>query len=68
MTKQVNMSRRHLELIAEVLREVKPAFPTQGESLQWRWTVERFTAELNSVNDRFDAARFEKACGLESIR
>lgn len=68
-------SKKQYEIIASVLRSqlktqrtnpprdtpigVEAAFNT------WRETVERFSALFSKDSPRFDATRFEEACGLE---
>jgi|TARA_R110001583_G_scaffold8506_29_gene40746 hypothetical protein len=55
---KVNMQRRHLELIAEVIKFI-------GDNEVDRNTVATMFADVlmrERVNDHFDVARFVKAC------
>lgn len=65
-----NMSRRHYELIARVLRETKPRYTDTSKAgaaayiaadEQWKRTLNRFMNDLQGTNPQFDAFKFEDA-------
>lgn len=67
----MTMQRRHFELIAETLAEVKPPFLGQtcdeqrAANIQWERTIGNFANVLCGTNPNFNRARFLRACGVE---
>lgn len=67
------MTRQHFERIAWALRQCHPWLlgyvPGSDEAFyrerEWETTVSVMAYELASTNPRFDADRFEQACGLQ---
>lgn len=63
------MSRKDFELIAKVLGTEHALFDLKGDkkALAAIESVAReFAHRLHSTNDRFDAQRFLRACGVEA--
>lgn len=59
------MSRKHFRVIAQALRDVRPA-PDAGYAArqQWRDTVRAIADTLRADNSRFSFDRFYGACGF----
>lgn len=63
MRGNVDMSRKHYELIAECLRDTRP---NRGVArVAWDAIVARFVAELHATNVAFNATAFINACNKE---
>ena len=54
------MTRKHFQLIAGILKKVKPV---EDDSGQWRAIIKETIVMLKSTNPRFDSIRFKTACG-----
>lgn len=54
---------RHYEAIASMMKATKPDSHHQGDSWQWRYTVQEMCKLFRNDNARFQEARFRKACG-----
>lgn len=55
------MTRKHFELIAEILRSQEP--PTYSDDYYiWSDIVDEFCDKLKGENPNFDSERFRKAC------
>jgi len=62
------MNRRHFELIASILKDLKP--PTKltkdwDAHRQWRQTVQEFAGQLGRTNNAFRPGQFRRAAGME---
>lgn len=60
------MERRHFELIAETLRDLRPVDNDvigYAARAQWEDTVTGFANALRTTNPLLDADRFTAACG-----
>lgn len=61
------ISRKHFQLIADGLKEQKPAKHWDANKhTQWNLDVKAVAKALSSLNPRFDFGRFYKACGVEN--
>ena len=59
---QVNMQRRHLELIADIISSFPAKMPVNRDTIAATF-ASRLQAE--GVNDKFNPSRFVKACVSE---
>lgn len=60
-----SFTRRDFQFIADLLAADQPNPETQWcEWIQWATTVRNFTKAFKATNPRFDADRFQSACGL----
>jgi len=64
------MTAKHFEIIAQVMKAVKPKptgakeDPTVIATLQWERTINAFAASFKAINPRFKKEMFLKACGI----
>lgn len=62
------MERKSFELIAKIIRELKPNIPADpryaGQVHQWERTAFLFAVEMREQNVPFNRKRFLKACGV----
>lgn len=60
------ISRKHFQLIADALKEQKPApHWDANKHTQWNLDVRAIAKTLATLNPRFDFGRFYKACGVD---
>lgn len=59
------MTKQDYELIARVIRRRAENAKTALTAAVWRQLAQDFADELARDNERFDLARFLKACGVE---
>jgi hypothetical protein len=63
------LNRRHFELIASILKDVKPPAPIDihggAFTAQWEHTVNEFAAQLRRTNSQFRPEQFKRAAGME---
>jgi hypothetical protein len=61
------MTRKDYEIIAAVLRRTKPVGSNWSKDnyASWRGIVREFAEQLALGNSRFQADRFEAACGVD---
>ncbi len=69
MSKPTTMQRRHFELIASVIADLRANSYQIGDPVIDVVSVDDITREfsraLRATNSNFDAARFEYACGMQ---
>ena len=61
------MSRKDFQIIADCLRAQKPQASTRTwvAFLQWGDMVREFDCRLAATSDRYDSAKFLRACGYD---
>lgn len=61
------ISRKHFQMIADELKEQKPAPHWDANKMtQWELDVRAVARALSHLNPRFDFSRFLSACGLQT--